>query len=1378
MILSMIAVPGVGTGSNVAMEDGEAMREQPAGTVVASSVTGPRRSCDWVNEQLDNEKGGTLTIDGFVLACDLADPTYELQSLKVVNGGVLGGITTKGDVVIDNASVSGKVQAGGDVTVIDGVIKKGLVVKGELTVTNSTIQQNVDVGDEFRCEDSVVRGEDCEEYGSSNRVSGSDPVSLGEQSAINYRIDAYDSLKAESLPGNGRQDRLEEILNGTFEKHVDSERITDVTLFEDDRKITAQTQHQAPTVADNLSASGERLATVAISDVKRVRDEFDDSGVSYDQEQVANLLSRAQINADLGRNLHQRGNFVGAIALHERAWKRAQQALDRLAEATAPEIQLADREDPIHDGAYTYPLQGTLFTVRPYAVENVSLSVNGESRELQAAAETVPGEPLGFGANVELDGTVNELTISATVDPVAWDNSSQTGGDPERVESTLRLDADGLIDRTEDNVTGTDPLDPDSDSARTDIDESGDGVRDGEEDFDGDGLPTITELKIGTDPFDADSDDDDLDDGTELSLTRTDPLDPDSNAERTSVDESGDGVRDGEEDFDGDGLTATKEVDVGTDPVLSDTDGDGLSDLEELDLGTDPLAADSDDDGLRDGQEREAAFETDPLDPDTDDDGVLDGNESYTTTTGTEGGDVTVAVTGQGDAAADVSIRTVEGRDETPSFAATSTVRVRNESAFDEAEITFSIADIDRDLDNATADTLTVYTWEPGEDVTWRPVETTIDRENETVSATVESFSFFSVFYAEEWDDANTDVVTVNDTDDADDVQRVDAMLVIDESGSMDGERIKFAKIASKRFVGALFDDEQVGLASYASSGSLREGLTTDHDAVNASIDALSAGGSTNTGEGLQVALDELDANGDETRPDEVILLSDGKTNTGPDPVSIAENAPEQVTISTIGLGGGIDEDELRAIADATGGDFQQVEDESDLPETFERVAENRTGFVDTDEDGIPDVVENASLTLYIPGPGGPPTSQAVDLDYNDMDTDGDGLNDSREVADYEITQVETEDGMRLRVSANFVSNPSREDTDGDGLDDETEYNGWTINVEKRDGDPYRYDSGGATISVDSDPKVWDTDDDLLSDGEEFEARTDPRERVTYGITEDHQDDIVDGVYEAWDGGDAQERANIRSTAREIGIISENQDISTLRRDRLTDARDSFDFVYPGDGSDVIDDLTFKSLDYVPEYNEVERSDIWLSTLEELGVHDTDPWDPDTDDDGLTDGQELYGITKLSLTTPSRVGDLRRVTDDGDFDFEGLDPSDPDSDGDSYWDGWIGVWNVEDSKNLILYMENLQNGGVSGDEAVPEQAGVHEVVRGDPPSQTSADIDGDRVPEHSNVHIGAMSMISRPSPPDAPNTPTFTSANFTGDRSDRERRRTRHVPRN
>jgi hypothetical protein len=66
----------------------------------------------------------------------------------------------------------------------------------------------------------------------------------------------------------------------------------------------------------------------------------------------------------------------------------------------------------------------------------------------------------------------------------------------------------------------------------------------------------------------------------------------------------------------------------------------------------------------------------------------------------------------------------------------------------------------------------------------------------------------------------------------------------------MGGSRIRFAKIASKRFVGALFDDERVGLASYDTDARLRQRLTTDKDAVNASIDSLSAGGLTNTGGG------------------------------------------------------------------------------------------------------------------------------------------------------------------------------------------------------------------------------------------------------------------------------------------------------------------------------------------------------------------------------------------------------------------------------------------------------------------------------------------------------------------------------------------------
>lgn len=83
----------------------------------------------------------------------------------------------------------------------------------------------------------------------------------------------------------------------------------------------------------------------------------------------------------------------------------------------------------------------------------------------------------------------------------------------------------------------------------------------------------------------------------------------------------------GEIDSDGDGLTDSYEVQIGTNPFDPDTDKDGLSDGEEvLQHKTDPLNPDSDWDGLKDGAEV-ITYKTDPLNPDTDAGGVKDGHE-------------------------------------------------------------------------------------------------------------------------------------------------------------------------------------------------------------------------------------------------------------------------------------------------------------------------------------------------------------------------------------------------------------------------------------------------------------------------------------------------------------------------------------------------------------------------------------------------------------------------------------------------------------------------------------------------------------------------------------------------------------------------------
>ena len=111
-------------------------------------------------------------------------------------------------------------------------------------------------------------------------------------------------------------------------------------------------------------------------------------------------------------------------------------------------------------------------------------------------------------------------------------------------------------------------------------------------------------------------------DGYEVLTLGTDP---------TKNDSDDNGILDGDEDFDLDGLTNLQEYEKGTEPFNEDTDGDGLTDGDEVNTyGTDPIKADTDDDGLDDGDE--IYFKDDPLNPDTNGNGILDGDEKRSQT--------------------------------------------------------------------------------------------------------------------------------------------------------------------------------------------------------------------------------------------------------------------------------------------------------------------------------------------------------------------------------------------------------------------------------------------------------------------------------------------------------------------------------------------------------------------------------------------------------------------------------------------------------------------------------------------------------------------------------------------------------------------------
>ncbi|MFC7193980.1 hypothetical protein ACFQL4_03850 [Halosimplex aquaticum] len=184
----------------------------------------------------------------------------------------------------------------------------------------------------------------------------------------------------------------------------------------------------------------------------------------------------------------------------------------------------------------------------------------------------------------------------------------------------------------------------------------------------------------------------------------------------------------------------------------------------------------------------------------------------------------------------------------------------------------------------------------------------------------------------------------------------------------------------------------------------------------------------------------------------------------------------------------------------------------------------------------------------------------------------------------------------------------------------------------------------------------------------------------------------------------------------------------------LTDRTDDFDFVWSDSGGNFVDRLDFTALDGTT------RTDTWLSNEEELrwqvfNSGELGVWDPDSDDDGLTDGQEVQGLTKVNG---------RSVVKTDESVSYGTNPADVDTDGDGYWDGWIGVYGVAWSDNVVLYQEHLSTGdGVEGDEVVSEQAGIHNVSS--PIAGTDVDSDGNR--EHSNIHLGELHWGTAPETP-------------------------------
>jgi Ca-activated chloride channel family protein len=228
-------------------------------------------------------------------------------------------------------------------------------------------------------------------------------------------------------------------------------------------------------------------------------------------------------------------------------------------------------------------------------------------------------------------------------------------------------------------------------------------------------------------------------------------------------------------------------------------------------------------------------------------------------------------------------------------------------------------------------------------------------------------------------------------------------VLSIDVSGSMlaqdvEPNRMEATKAAARDFVEKQPSGVKIGVVSFSDFGALVAPPDENRDQALESISRLRPQRGTNIGAGLAVALDaiyEEQADGEpvfsnqptptpvpgetlDTPPASIVLVSDGQSNTGQDPIELAQEAANAgIKIYTVGIGTPegtvlqiqgrnvftrLDEATLKSMADLTGGRYFNAQDETDLKQIYDDLARERV--VENKETEVTFAFAGAALAL------------------------------------------------------------------------------------------------------------------------------------------------------------------------------------------------------------------------------------------------------------------------------------------------------------------------------------------------------------------------------------------------------------------------------
>lgn len=666
-------------------------------------------------------------------------------------------------------------------------------------------------------------------------------------------------------------------------------------------------------------------------------------------------------------------------------------------------------------------------------------------------------------------------------------------------DSSSEEDSSENNDSSEDN-SGEENPDEDIDY---ETDENGNGLPDFFEDFhnwekaedtDGDGLPDGVEDFLGTDKFLQDSDGDELNDFYEIFVTLTDP---------SLYDSVGNGISDGEQDFDEDGLTNIQEYECGTKPHDEDTDKDGLKDGDEVYIyGTDPLVTDSDEDGLEDGDE--IYFGTDPTDPDSNNNGILDGDEKRPQeyVYENEGGviqNVSVSMEATGNLQKTMEIENILGKDVLCSRAVGlfgEPFSFETESEFDTVTITFEI-DQSQLGDTALSDLL--FLWYDEENCQFIELETIYDENAGTVSTETTHFSSYLLVDSVEWFEAWAKELDYSPAEEDRDPIFTFIALDLSSPKNMDRGFIPDKDTDPEIIKNSLKADPPYDPMSVSISEAMIHDMRIDDRMsimfFSTTIGSYSQDKIMKDKKALEEYLQKIDdecfkasypyvlddlvvpdtsyidgySNFDfplsscysygmkyqntqfETR---LFIISSGKGRIS-DIVSFRLDLAKRnnIQINTVAVGENAAIAPLRYIAHYTGGKCYVVSDLEDIYELYEDINIDISDSTDTDGDGIPDIMEITGMRTQ--------DGEIIYTKPYDEDSDDDGLLDGQEIdptLHFRIRKpnlsTSLDESNILEYYCIMSSDPNKIDSDDDGLLDGGPQKYRNISIAPRDPEP------------------------------------------------------------------------------------------------------------------------------------------------------------------------------------------------------------------------------------------------------------------------------------------------------------------------------------